>query len=75
MSITLNDLLLTSDQMRNPPLEEGRDQLVGILRFYANAPYADSSNETTRVRAVLLSTAADEIERLQAQLYDYTASC
>lgn len=51
---------------RNPPLDGGRDQLEAILDYYANQPYADSCNETVRVKAVLLATAADEIRNLRA---------
>lgn len=60
---------------RNPPSSIGRDQVVGFLRYYASEPYADSSNETVRVRALLLTTAADEIERLQRILVGIAEYC
>jgi hypothetical protein len=52
--------------MRNPPQEKGRDQIAGLLEHYAQKPYADASNETVRVRALLLSTAAAHIKQLEA---------
>lgn len=57
--------LMRRSYLRDPPKEDGRDQVVHILRAYASQPYADISNGTVRVRAVLLTTAADMIERLQ----------
>lgn len=39
-------------------------EVARILRFYSIEPYADACNETVRVKAVLLKTAAEEIERL-----------
>lgn len=51
---------------RDKPAAEGRDQVEGFLRFYASEPYVDRSNETVRVRAVLLTTAADELSRLRS---------
>lgn len=53
---------------RDKPLKAGRDQLEGFLQFYASEPYADSNNETVRVKAVLLTTAADELKALRNTL-------
>jgi hypothetical protein len=55
---------------RDPPIEKGRDHVAKILRFFASEPYVDSSTETVLVSAVLLTTAAAEIERLRAALED-----
>jgi 4-aminobutyrate aminotransferase-like enzyme len=45
---------------------EANDQIVKILRYYASQPYADSCNETVHVKALLLTSAAQEIERLHS---------
>lgn len=53
---------------RDKAVPNADDQVEGFLRFYASEPYCDASNQTTRVRAVLLITAADLIAKLQAAL-------